>query len=148
MRRRAIRHESASSSLLTSVSVFDVWSVRRPFAPCSPACRSALLSAALQDLSNAVGSDRTVDLGIAVLSVGAFVGLTHYVGRGRGGVAFGVKLSVISWLFLQALVSSGLAVWTAIGMNGEPDWGLVVLAAAIAVVLFVPTVAALKRLDS
>ena len=105
------------------------------------------LTAALQDLSDAVGSDRMIDLGVAVVSVGAFVGLMHWIGRGRGGIAAGLKLSVVSWLFLQALVSSGLAFWTAVGMDGEPDWGLVAFAAAVAVVLFVPTVPALKRLD-
>jgi len=105
------------------------------------------LSAALQDLSDAVGSDRMIDLGIAAASIGAFVGLMHWIGRGRGGIVAGLKLSVVSWLFLQALVSSGLAVWTAVGMDGEPDWGLVAFEAAVAVVLFVPTVPALKRLD-
>ena len=61
------------------------------------------LSAALQDLSDAVGSDRMIDLGIAAASIGAFVGLMHWIGRGRGGIVAGLKLSVVSWLFLQAL---------------------------------------------
>lgn len=100
----------------------------------------------LSDLSNAVGNQRMLDIGIAMASVGIFVWLMHWIG-GRGGLTAGLKLTGLSWLYLQGLEAGSYALWVAAGMNGEPDWGFVAFLTATTLVLVVPTSVALKRLD-
>ena len=106
------------------------------------------LWSSLSDLPSAVpGDDRMFDLGVAAGSIVAIFLLLRWWSRGQG-LAFALKLTAASYLFLQSGVAAASAAYLASGMNGEPtDWGFVIFMAAIGVGLFFPTYRMLTRLD-
>jgi hypothetical protein len=123
---------------------FNRWPVR--------ACLRALVSfpvgAMANSLSNLSGTDnaRLVDLGIAGLSAASLVLLLRWIGRDHG-IAYAIKLTFLSWLFVQSLVVAVQTVWIASGMNGTPEPGFVWVLGGIALALFIPTSLLLRKLD-
>ena len=62
--------------------------------------------------------------------------------------SFGLKLTVVSYLFWQSLVMTTYTAWVAAGMDGtETDWGFVAFAGVLSAVLFTGTAIMLRRLD-
>jgi hypothetical protein len=107
-----------------------------------------MLYASLADLPDAVGNDeRLINLGIAGISAAAFLWLMHRFGRGRG-IAFGLKVAIVSYLYWQSIVVGATAIWIAAGMNGDPvDWDFIAVVAALSAGVFILTHIALTRLD-
>ena len=97
---------------------FDRWPVRA----CLRAMVSFPIGAMANSLSNLSATDnsRLDDLGIFGAAAALLVLLLRWIGRDHG-IAYAIKLTFLSWLFVQSLVVAVQTVWIAAGMNGTPN---------------------------
>ena len=106
------------------------------------------LAGALSDLPDADpgSNDRLIDLGVAVAAAAVLVLLLRRFGQDQG-ILFGLKLTILSYLFWQALVAAAYAAWLAAGIDGPTDWGLIGFTAAFSAALFIPSDIMPRKLD-
>lgn len=123
---------------------FNRWPVR--------ACLRALVSFPIGTMASALSNlsgennPRLVDLGVFGTSAALLVLLLRWIGR-EHGIVYAVKLTFLSWLFVQSLVMAVQTVWVASGMNGTPEPGFVWFLGGIALAMFIPTSLLLRKMD-
>lgn len=124
------------------------WPVRASARALAGSLPTGALAGALSDLPDADpgSNDRLIDLGVAVAAAAVLVLLLRRFGQDQG-ILFGLKLTILSYLFWQALVAAAYAAWLAAGIDGPTDSGLIGFTAAFSAALFIPSGIMLRKLD-
>jgi hypothetical protein len=139
----------SAARLWALATQFNRWPVRAGGRALGGSLPVGAIIAGIFDLPDAMpgSSDRLIDLGVIGASTLVLVLMLRWFGQERG-ILFGLRLTAISWLFLQALELTAYTAWIAAGMDDAPtDWAFVAFSAVLSVGIFIPTAMALRRLD-